>query len=82
MYPRVSRAEGNSNRVSYLKLDKALYDCVQSALSWYISFVESLEKMGFRINPYDPCIAYAMVEGKQCTIVWYVDGTAQHQDLP
>ena len=29
--------------------------------------------MGFVINPYDRCVANKMVNGKQCTIVWYVD---------
>jgi len=29
--------------------------------------------MGFEINPYDKCIANKMINGKQCTIVWYVD---------
>ena len=29
--------------------------------------------MGFEINPYDRCVANKMVNGKQCTIVWYVD---------
>ena len=40
---------------------------------WYKLFSEHLEKMGFKINPYDPCIANKMVNGKQCTIAWYVD---------
>ena len=29
--------------------------------------------MGFELNPYDMCVANAMINGKQCTIVWYVD---------
>ena len=29
--------------------------------------------MGFRINPYDRCVANMMIEGKQCTITWYAD---------
>ena len=29
--------------------------------------------MNFVINPYDRCIANKMVDGAQCTIVWYVD---------
>lgn len=52
---------------------RALYGCVQSALLWYNMFVGSLEQMGFSINPYDPCVANATIDGKQCTIVWYVD---------
>jgi hypothetical protein len=31
--------------------------------------------MGFTLNPYDQCVANCMIEGKQCTIAWYVDDT-------
>eukprot|EP00957_Ditylum_brightwellii_P090283 6875761-Ditylum_brightwellii.AAC.1 len=29
--------------------------------------------MGFKVNPYDRCVANAMINGKQCTLTWYVD---------
>ena len=29
--------------------------------------------MGFVLNPYDKCVANKMVNGKQCTVLWYVD---------
>ena len=29
--------------------------------------------MDFELNPYDLCIANKIVNGKQCTIIWYVD---------
>ena len=57
----------------YMRLNKALYGCMQSALLWYQMFKEKLEKMGFVVNEYDPCVANKEVRGKQCTIVWYVD---------
>jgi len=28
--------------------------------------------MGFKLNPYDLCVANSQIEGKQCTIAWYV----------
>jgi hypothetical protein len=62
-------------KVLYLKLLKALYGCVQSALLWYKNFAGTLLEMGFKMNPYDTCVANKTIEGKQCTIVWYVDGT-------
>jgi len=61
--------------VLYLQLVKALYGCLQSALRWYETFVCKLKEMGFTINPYDPCVANAEIEGSQCTICWYVDDT-------
>ena len=62
------------NKVLYMKLNKTLYKCMQSAwLLWYITFAGKLRGMGFRLNKYDPCVAYQTIEGSQCTIVWYVD---------
>ncbi|CAJ1965740.1 unnamed protein product [Cylindrotheca closterium] len=29
--------------------------------------------MGFKLNPYDLCVANCDIDGKQCTICWYVD---------
>ena len=29
--------------------------------------------MSFKINNYDPCVANMKINGKICTIVWYVD---------
>jgi len=58
----------HGQRVLYLKLLKALYGCVWSALLWYQLFVGTLERIGFKLNPYDLCIANKLVEGKQCMI--------------
>ena len=63
----------NGVKVLYVKLVKAIYGCVKSALLWYNLFTSKLEKMGFVLNPYDPCIANCMIDGSQCTIAWYVD---------
>ena len=69
--PYVTR-EGRK-RVLYLRLAKALYGCVKSAMLWYRLFTSTLQGLGFVLNPYDSCVANATIEGKQCTIVWYVD---------
>jgi hypothetical protein len=29
--------------------------------------------MGFELNPYDACVANKVINGLQCTILWYVD---------
>jgi hypothetical protein len=71
----------NGKKVLYLKLLKALYGCVKSALLWYDLFSGTLEKMGFILNPYDTCVANKMIDGKQCTIAWYVDDNKiSHED--
>ncbi len=63
----------NGKRVLYMQLMKALYGCVQSALLWYKLFSSTLVGLGFELNPYDLCVANAIIDGKQCTIGWYVD---------
>ena len=63
----------NGKKVLYLQFLKALYGCVRSALLWYKLFSGTLKKMGFELNPYNPCIANKTIEGSHCTIAWYVD---------
>ena len=63
----------NGRKVLFVKVLRAIYRCIKSALLWYKLFSTTLENMGFKINPYDRCVANKIVNGKQCTIVWYVD---------
>ena len=63
----------NGKEALYVRLNKALYGCVQSALLWYELYSTTLQDMGFVINPYDMCVANAEIDGGQCTISWYVD---------
>ena len=65
--------EENGQRVLYVEVLRSIYGCIEAAMLWYDMFKRSLEKMGFVINPYDRCVANAIIEGSQCTIVWYVD---------
>jgi hypothetical protein len=59
--------------VLYLQLQKAMYGMMKSALLFYRKLVSELKKMGFDINPYDPCVANKIVNGMQTTIRWHVD---------
>ena len=63
----------NGKKVLYLRVLKALYGMVKSALLWYKLFTETLYDMGFRLNPYDACVANSIINQKQATICWYVD---------
>ena len=63
----------NGQKVLYVQLLKALYGCVTSALLWYDLFTSVLTQIGFTLNPYDACVANAIIDGSQCTIAWYVD---------
>ena len=63
----------NGVNVLYLRLLKALYGCMESALIYYDLYSKTLKPQGFLINPYARCIANVTSQDKQCTIVWYVD---------
>jgi hypothetical protein len=39
-----------------VKLNRALYGCVQSALQWYNEISGFLETIGYRKNRMDPCV--------------------------
>jgi hypothetical protein len=45
------------NKVLYVQMLKALYGMIQSTLLFYKKFRNDLEKIGFKVNDYDPCIA-------------------------
>ena len=71
----------NSKTVLYLKIVRAIYGCIESALQWYKLFSGSLKDLGFKLNEYDKCVANKMVDGKQLTIAWHVDDCiASHMD--
>ena len=44
-----------------------------SAMLFYCKLTKALLSYRFELNPYDPCVANKMVNGKQLTIFWNVD---------
>ena len=40
-----------------------------------------MEREGFKLNPYERCIANKLIDGHQCTVAWYVDDNKiSHKD--
>ena len=71
----------NGKKVLYLRVLRALYGCLESALLWYNLYSTTLVKMGFTLNPYDLCVANKNINGSQCTIAFYVDDNKiSHKD--
>jgi len=60
-------------QVLYLRLQKALYSMMKSALLFYKKLIKKLKEMGCEINSYDPCMANKLVSRKQMTVRWRVD---------
>ena len=63
----------NGVKVLYLRLIKALYGCMESALLWYDLYSKTLKSQGLLINPYYRYIENSTIQDKQCTVVWYVN---------
>ena len=63
-----------------VKIDPSLYrkyvtfsqkgGMLRAALLFYKRLRSDLKDMGFEVNPYDPCVANKMVNGKQMTVCW------------
>jgi hypothetical protein len=56
-----------------VKLERALYGCVESARLWYNTLRKVLEADGYTANAIEPCIFNKVVNDIQCTCVIYVD---------
>ena len=52
----------------YVRLSKALFGLLQPALLFYCKLQSKLEDYDFTVNPYDPCVANKMINGKQMTV--------------
>ena len=72
----------NGQKILYLKLLRALYGCIESAMLWYNLFSSTLQEEGWSINEYDRCVANKIINGKQCTLVWHVDDCVSNPNQP
>ena len=73
LYRKYITTNTKGKPVLYVELEKAVYGMMKSALLFYRKLVADLASLGFVINPYDPCVANKMVNGKQMTVCWHVD---------
>ena len=68
-------------KVLYVQMLKALYGMMKASLLYYNKFRSDIEAEGYKVNPYDPCVANKMINGKQHTVTWHVDDVkASHED--
>ena len=72
----------NGKKVLYLRILRALYGFIESALQWYNLYKSTLKSEGFVVNPYDFCVGNKVINCKQCTITWYVDDNKLSHDDP
>jgi len=73
LYRKYITVDKKGTTILYVKMQKALYELLRSALLFYNKLVADLESDGFVLNPYDSCVANKIVDGKQMTVCWHVD---------
>jgi hypothetical protein len=64
---------GCGESIMFVKMQKAMYGMMRASLLFYLKLVDELIADGFELNPYDPCVANKLVNGKQMTVCWHVD---------
>ena len=58
----------------YVRLRKALYGCIESALLWFNTISKFMRSAGFSANTYDQCVFNkVLVSGDIITVLIYVD---------
>ena len=73
VYKSYATTDKKGVRQLLVQCQNALYGTMVASLLYYRKFTKSLIGIGFEINPYDPCVANKMIEGKQMTICFHVD---------
>ncbi len=59
--------------ILYVKMQKAMYGLLRSALLFYRKLVVDLENARFKMNPYNPCVANKTINSTHMTVCWHVD---------
>ncbi len=73
LYRKYISVDRKGTAILYVKMQKAMYGLLRSALLFYRKLVGELESAGFRLNPFDPCVTNKTINGKQMTVCWHVD---------
>lgn len=69
-YAKYVRADGTC----VVRLEKALYGCVESAKMWFNKISSELKSLGYKSNAYDICVFNRLeADGTQSTITLHVD---------
>ncbi len=73
LYQKYISTDNKGQPVLYVQLHSAIFGLLKCMLFFYWKLKGQLGENGFKINPYDPCIANKWVNGAQLTVTWHVD---------
>ncbi len=73
LYRKYIAVNREGTAILYVKIQKAMHGLLRSVLLFYKMLVADLESAGFKLNPYDQCVANKTIKGTQMTVCWHVD---------
>jgi hypothetical protein len=82
LYRKYISLDKKGMAILYVKMQKAIYGLLKSALLFYKKLVTNLESIGFKFNTYDPYVANKEVNGTQMMVCWHVDNLKVSQVDP
>ena len=81
LHRKYATYDSKGNVMLYVETNKALCVLLQSALLLYNKLRKGLKDYSFVINPYDPCVANAMISSHKMMVTWHVDDIKKsHKD--
>ena len=57
----------------FVKALNAIYGITKAEILFYSKFVGDITPIGFKLNPYDPCVENTLINGNKMTVAWHVD---------
>ena len=73
MYREYVTYSNNGVPMLYVRISKALYGMLRSAILFYKRLRSDLEDWGIKVNPNDNCFTNNMVDGTKMAMCWHVD---------
>ena len=61
----------HGEKLVYVIMLKVLYGMILSSMLYYKKFHKDLELIGYKVNPYEPCVVNKIIN--QHTVAWFVD---------
>ena len=58
----------------YVKTTNAVYGITKASIPFYKKFFGDQTTIGFKPNPYNPCVSKKVVNGRNIFVVWHANG--------
>ena len=71
--PYVVGVYERGEKLLYVIMLKALHGMILLSTLYYKKFRQDLKSLGYKVNPYEPCVANTIIKGSQHTVAWFVD---------